>query len=39
MGEFVIKKGNDKPYCFSLKADNGQVILNGEAYANVAGWL
>jgi len=37
MGKFIIKKGNDGQYRFSLKADNGQVILTSEAYTNLSG--
>lgn len=37
MGKFIIKKGNDNQYRFSLKADNGQVILTSEAYLTIPG--
>ena len=32
MGKFVIKKGANGQYYFSLKADNGQKILASEGY-------
>ena len=37
MGKFIIKKGSDNQYRFSLKADNGQVVLTSEAYVNISG--
>ncbi|MCP9751259.1 YegP family protein [Ferruginibacter sp. HRS2-29] len=32
MGKFVIKKGTNSQYYFSLKAENGQKILSSEGY-------
>jgi uncharacterized protein YegP (UPF0339 family) len=37
MGKFVIKKGTNSQYYFSLKADNGQTILSSEGYVSKAG--
>ncbi|MBN2274304.1 MAG: YegP family protein [Bacteroidales bacterium] len=34
MGKFAIKKGNNDQYYFSLKADNGQVILASQGYSS-----
>ncbi len=34
MGKYVIKKGKNNEYYFSLKADNGQVILSSEGYSS-----
>jgi len=34
MGKFVIKKAKNNEYYFSLKADNGQVILSSEGYSS-----
>ena len=34
MGKYVIKKGKNEEYYFSLKADNGQVILSSEGYTS-----
>ena len=39
MGKFVTKKGKDDQFYFSLKADNGQVILSGEGYTTAAARL
>lgn len=39
MGKFVTKKGKDGQFYFSLKADNGQVILSGEGYTTTAARL
>jgi uncharacterized protein len=36
MGKFVIKKGKNEEYYFSLKAGNGQVILASEGYKTKA---
>jgi uncharacterized protein YegP (UPF0339 family) len=36
MGKFVIKTGSNDQYYFSLKADNGQVILSSEGYTTRA---
>lgn len=37
MGKFVIKKGSNSQYYFSLKADNGQTILSSEGYVSKSG--
>ena len=37
MGKFVIKTGTNSQYYFSLKADNGQIILVSEGYTSKAG--
>ncbi len=39
MGKFVTKTGKDGQFYFSLKADNGQVILSGEGYTTTAARL
>ena len=36
MGKFVIKTGANDQYYFSLRADNGQVILSSEGYTTRA---
>lgn len=36
MGKYVVKKGKKDEYYFSLKADNGQVILSSEGYSSKA---
>jgi uncharacterized protein YegP (UPF0339 family) len=36
MGKFVIKKGSNGQYYFSLKANNGQIILASEGYTSKA---
>lgn len=36
MGKFVITKRSNGEFQFNLKADNGQVILTSEGYANKA---
>ncbi len=37
MGKFVKKTGKDGKYYFSLKADNGEIILSSEAYSSSSG--
>ena len=37
MGKFVTKTGKDGKFYFSLKADNGQVILSSEGYNSTSG--
>lgn len=32
MGKFVIKTGKDNQFYFSLKANNGEIILRSEGY-------
>ncbi|HET7818638.1 MAG TPA: YegP family protein [Bacteroidia bacterium] len=36
MGKFVISKRSDDEFQFSLKAENGQTILNSEGYITKA---
>ncbi len=36
MGKFVTKTGNDGQFYFSLKADNGQVIISSQGYTTAA---
>ncbi len=36
MAKFVKKTGKDNQYYFSLKADNGQIILSSEGYTTTA---
>lgn len=31
-GKFVVSRGNDKEYYFTLKAGNGEVILSSQGY-------
>lgn len=37
MGKFVVSKRSNSEFQFTLKADNGQVILSSEGYSSKAG--
>ena len=37
MGKFVVSKRSNGEFQFTLKADNGQVILSSEGYSSKAG--